>query len=488
MAKKVIIIGAGIAGLSAGIFLQREGIETQIFELSPQPGGVCASWYRHGYRFDGCMNLLVGIRAGNPMFNLFKESSALGDNTAIYRPKYLNVEYNGKKYEVPMEQLALKKFLISLSMSDAPQIETLSRDIARISQIRLEQRQFFSLSNFLDLIKFRRVFLYTIRKYAGKTAAEVVNSFKSDIIRNVLSRLVPGDYSAVILLSLLGALLNANAGYPLGGASEVVRRMEETYKSLGGQICVNAMVDEIIIAGGKAQGIRLKGAVHQADGIVAACDAYFTLKKMLRGRYHHPQLDVMLDSAPLTEPLALVAFGLDKKLGIPFYSVCECPQGFETAPGIKKFSFTVRSFDYDAGAAPKGGSSVVVSFEAPLDYWMHLRHENPNEYRILKELLAEEIAAQLDNRFPGFKDSIAAVDVATPASFIRRTMIYKGAVKGFAPTPAFLRVKIRRTVPGLKGFCLCGQWITASGIGPVIASGKQAAKIMKKEIRGRRRR
>ncbi|OYT33480.1 hypothetical protein B6U96_15390 [Archaeoglobales archaeon ex4484_92] len=60
MSKKVIIIGAGIAGLSTGCYLQMNGYETQIFEMSQSPDGLCTSWKRKGYVFDGCIHWLVG--------------------------------------------------------------------------------------------------------------------------------------------------------------------------------------------------------------------------------------------------------------------------------------------------------------------------------------------------------------------------------------------------------------------------------------------
>jgi hypothetical protein len=59
-----------------------------------------------------------------------------------------------------------------------------------------------------------------------------------------------------------------------------------------------------------------------------------------------------------------------------------------------------------------------------------------------------------------------------------------GSYEGFAPTPSALKTKIGRTVPGLKAFCLCGQWTAAGGgICTAIADGKSAAKMIKKLIR-----
>jgi phytoene dehydrogenase-like protein len=126
----------------------------------------------------------------------------------------------------------------------------------------------------------------------------------------------------------------------------------------------------------------------------------------------------------------------------------------------------------------------MVTFNAPLEYWMRLRFENKDLYKIQKEHVAENIAAELDARYPGFKDAITVVDVATPATFIRLTNTYKGSFAGFAPTPSALKTRIKKTIPGLKAFCLCGQWTAAGGgLCTAIAEGKAAAKMILKEIK-----
>ena len=56
---KISIIGAGVAGLSAGCYLQMNGFETEIFEKHSRPGGLCTSWKRGEYTFDGGIHLLL---------------------------------------------------------------------------------------------------------------------------------------------------------------------------------------------------------------------------------------------------------------------------------------------------------------------------------------------------------------------------------------------------------------------------------------------
>jgi phytoene dehydrogenase-like protein len=69
----IIIIGAGFAGLSAGIYAQMNGYKTQIFEMHNKPGGLCTSWKRNGFVIDGCIHWLVGSAPGSAMNDYWKE-------------------------------------------------------------------------------------------------------------------------------------------------------------------------------------------------------------------------------------------------------------------------------------------------------------------------------------------------------------------------------------------------------------------------------
>ena len=56
MEKRTVIIGAGIAGLSAGCYALMNGYKTTIFEMHTIPGGLCTAWKRKGYTFDISMH------------------------------------------------------------------------------------------------------------------------------------------------------------------------------------------------------------------------------------------------------------------------------------------------------------------------------------------------------------------------------------------------------------------------------------------------
>lgn len=97
MAKSIIVIGAGIAGLSAGCYGQMNGYRTQIFELHDKPGGLCTSWKRKDYTFDGCIHWLVGSAPGNSFYRIWEELGAVQGRRMVDHEEFMRYEGTGGK-------------------------------------------------------------------------------------------------------------------------------------------------------------------------------------------------------------------------------------------------------------------------------------------------------------------------------------------------------------------------------------------------------
>src|SRR5579863_2542183 len=85
---KVIIIGAGIAGLACGCYLQMNGVQTEILEAGELPGGLCTAWRRGQYVFDGCLRWLIGaiplVDTPSLFYRMWRELGAIdGRNVLI---------------------------------------------------------------------------------------------------------------------------------------------------------------------------------------------------------------------------------------------------------------------------------------------------------------------------------------------------------------------------------------------------------------------
>jgi phytoene dehydrogenase-like protein len=87
--KLIIIIGAGLAGLSAGCYAPMNGYRTRIFEMHDIPGGLCTSWRRKRYTFDGCIHYLTGSRFGT-YHRIFEELGAVQGRRMVDRRSTLS--------------------------------------------------------------------------------------------------------------------------------------------------------------------------------------------------------------------------------------------------------------------------------------------------------------------------------------------------------------------------------------------------------------
>ncbi|HWR23600.1 MAG TPA: NAD(P)/FAD-dependent oxidoreductase [Feifaniaceae bacterium] len=472
MGKHVAIIGAGLAGMSAGIHLARKGIEVDLYELAPWAGGMCTSWQRGGYWFDGCISWMVGLKKGDGFRRLYREVEALAEDTPAYFCETLTKQIGGAVYRIPMQPEPFRAYLKGLAPEDAAAIDGLCNDIKRVAEgvmpvnITTASEFFSSFKSFGGMM--------AMGKYMSLTIGEYVQRFSSPVIRALIESLMPPEFVAGGLIMMMGTRMGRNAGYPLGGARDVMRRMEAAFQVAGGRLHLNSPVEEILVENGRAAGVRVKGEEHRADAVIAACDMHTVLTKLLGGRYPHPQLDEMLREAKLFDPLALVSFGVKKRFGISYEEHWECE--IKTSPDTAANSFLLRSFDFDPSAAPEGKSSVMAMLDAPLAYWRTLRETDKEAYHREKRRLADAVAAEIEKRYPGFTQEIEITDVSTPATYERLTNAYKASFEGFAPVPGMMTKKIQKSVPGIQNLVLCGQWTMAGGgICTCVQDGKAAA-------------
>lgn len=127
---------------------------------------------------------------------------------------------------------------------------------------------------------------------------------------------------------------------------------------------------------------------------------------------------------------------------------------------------------------------MTIMLESDYFYWKKLA-EDMSVYVQKKEETAGQIIGLLEQRFPGIADQVEVTDVATPLTFERYTGNWKGSFEGWLITPknAYTMMKpMPQTVPGLKNFYMCGQWVEPGGGLPTsIMSARRLMKQICKE-------
>ena len=124
--KKVVIIGGGIAGMTAGILLQKAGFQTEIYEKNAIAGGQCTGWKRDGCMIDNCIHWLTGTREGSALHELWKEIGALGDTVELYeKPSFFTARLNGETLTFWRDKERTRRELLALSLEDEKEINKL---------------------------------------------------------------------------------------------------------------------------------------------------------------------------------------------------------------------------------------------------------------------------------------------------------------------------------------------------------------------------
>lgn len=122
MPKDMIIVGAGIAGLSTGCYAEMNGFRTAIFESNKVPGGLCAAWARKGYKFDISMHLLANSKNG-PFKKMWDELGVTRDQAFYYHDRLIAVEGRERKLDFCLDRERLEIQMLAISPEDAGLIE-----------------------------------------------------------------------------------------------------------------------------------------------------------------------------------------------------------------------------------------------------------------------------------------------------------------------------------------------------------------------------
>ena len=484
--KTVIIIGAGLAGLATGIYAQMNGYQAHIFEHGSQPGGVSATWKRQEYTIDGGIHFYLGYRPGQPVNDLYRELGVYQADQ--YREiktygRYLDPA-NHRMLELTADLDLFATELKSISPGDAGFIDDFINGAKAFRSMSftagLDKPP--ELTHFWDTAKMILSMGKKFKYYAGRynlPMAEAVKKVNDPWVREILQGIFLPEVPVWFNLVILGALAAGNMALRLDGSAGFTRALENRYTTLGGQITYKATVEEVLVECNRAVGVRLKdGDAHRADRVVSAADGYSTIFKCLKGRFVDDRIRERYDQWPLFKPVVMLSYGVTREFPDDPWMVLIKSEQTLSAGHLTSRWLAVRLFNYGPAFAPPGKTVVQVMIESAWEPWNDLRAD-VKAYKAEKERLAQQVLQTLAKVWPGIAEQVEMTDVATPYTYYRYTLNRQGAYEGFAITPAAIRTKIYRTLPGLSHFYMAGQWVSPGG-GVIFSlmTGKHAVMLL----------
>ena len=486
--KKVVVIGGGIAGLSAGIYALLSGFEAEIYEKNSVPGGECIGWNRKGFHIDNCIHWLTGTKKGTELYEVWKKIGALNDDTE-YAPvdSFFTACCGEKKATLWNDLRRTEKELIEAAPEDEEEIKKFIQHVEYSKQCVFPAGKPMEMWGMKDYIKMgmsMKDFPKVIKEFGKISLLEYSKRFKSPLMRHLICDYLPKEYTAYSFFVSYATMADGNGGIPMGASFQMSCRIEKRFKELGGKIFYNKSVSQIVLKDGTAEGLSLDdGTFVQGDYIIPAVDTKLLFEKLLPQKYMPKEY-----KRAYAEPKKYPAMS-------GFHIAYTAPKDFKTSGmtfldieplrmGNKIFKrIYIKSYAYDPIFIKDGKQVIQAGFsqtDEDFDFWKALGQE---EYNRTKKDFAAHIESQLEKIFPELKGGLEYLDSWTPLTYERYCNAYHGSYMSFTTTPGTKQLKSKGRIKGIKNLYLAGQWTNSPGGLPVaVSSGKFAVQRLLKKL------
>ena len=494
----VIVIGAGIGGLTCASLLAKAGLCVLVVEQSSRPGGYVGSFIRKGFTFDCAAHFVTGCHENGTIGKLLRE---LGIEKEI---EFIKVE-SPTRFIFP-------DFEFSFSLNDLddgeriikerfPQeaenlnrykgiLDKIGQDIIKLgSSLPVWKIPFFPML-FPSLVKYRN---YTVKKLMD----ECFTDEKLKTILSISPVTVPPSRASLFMAAVLKAeSQEAKVYYPRGGMQSFADVLVKGLRKYRGELLLNTLVTKILIDRGRVQGVKLAdGREIRASYVISNTSLKQTFYKLVGKEHLRRRFIRRIEKKELSLSCFMLYLGIDmdlKSLGLNFrinvYPTYDSERQYalwKAGEMPEEFSFIMNiSSLIDPITAPKGMHALTITTAAPYHYCKNwgTRDGGKIEYRRLKENIMERMIEKAEKIIPGLSSHIIYQEAATPITLERHTLNTQGAIYGLAATPKQIGPGRFKNKTPIKGLYLVGHYTyVAHGIGAVTHSGRAVTEMITRQ-------
>jgi prolycopene isomerase len=494
----VVVIGAGLGGLSAAGHLQKDGYDVVVLEHHTKPGGYAHFFKDQGYRFEVALHALDGMEPGGWSYRMF---DMLGVYDAVEMNRldpFYTVAFPDFEVAVPTnipDYLAEIRAVFPDERDGVADLfaalRRLGHDMARYSADRRSGRA-APMDQMIDrypdmAIAFAMPWSAFLDQYVESVEAKALLSTLWGYLGLPPSRLSAGQFGLTLL-----SYHSSGAWYPTGGSGAVTHAIANKIIDRGGEIHFRNTVTSIVPEGpGRVTVTTDRGLVVEARAAVSNASPRATIDYLPPGTVDDEWEGRVRAETPALASL-VVYLGLDQDIASQGWSHHEFFEmtsydldaeyaaivaGDFAAAGMILSNYTV----VDPDCAPEGGSVLVLTALAPWDYkdvWGtggDLDGYQENErYKEIKEAAADLLIDRAERRIPGLRESIVVRKVGTPLTSVRYVMQPGGSLYGREQTVVSQMNRRKPTTP-VENLFLAGAWIGGGGMTLAVGSGRTAA-------------
>ena len=486
-----IVIGAGLGGLAAAMRLGAKGYAVTVLDRLDLPGGRGSSVTQDGHRFDLGPTIITVPQVYEDLWAAcgrdFHKDVDLRPMDPFYEVRW----QDGSTFTARQDTDAMLAEVARLSPGDVKGYKRFLKDSEACYVVGFEGMVAKPMHRLWETIKVLPQFamLRADRSILGLAKARV----KDPRLRMALSfhpLFIGGDPRKVTSMYALVAYLEKEFGvhYAMGGVQAIAQAMTEVIRAQGGQVRQGAEVDEILVEGGAAKGVRLStDEVVNADLVVSNADAGHTYQHLMRKTPRKRWTDQKLKSRRWSMGLFVWYFGTKGTAqmwpDVGHHTITNAPryEGLLKDIFIKgKLSddmslYIHRPSRTDPSVAPAGDDTFYVLSPVP-----HLGFDNPVDWEKETAVYKAKVQAEVEKTMPGFADHITTEMTLTPEDFRDRYLSPNGS--GFSLEPRILQsawFRPHNISEEAKGLFLVGAGThPGAGVPGVISSAEVLAKMV----------
>ncbi len=502
MKYNTIIIGGGLAGLTAGATLSKFGKKVLLIEQHHKPGGCATTFKRGDFIIEVGLHEMCGLQKDGAILNLFDMLDVNQEVEFIQVPELYAVLSDKEKFVFPHSYEAASKALINKYPEDKKGIKRLMKLLAGIRKegVKLPRTPLKS--------KLTYPFMPLLYPNLVEASRHTVGSWFDKYITNenakldLLAHIVywdddPYTFSMFYYGLPFSSFIGSGGYFIKGGSQQLSNHLAAYIEKHGGCVLLGKKAEKIITKNGQATGVTFSDSFNEhLDPVTIACDNVVANCAM-------PIVPDMLDEphatslrqqiADKTNACSLLNIYLGFKSDLEVYGVKHYSNAFK-GDDVKTLKdihpnntgdWSKRSFifvDYnkvDAQLAPSGKSVGVICCADYLKDWDGLSKE---DYKAKKEEVAQIFLGRLEKQFPGIRESIEYYEVATSKTIKRFTSNTAGSVYGFKQSKEQSGTKRLRNNFLIPNLYFASAWaFPGGGFEGSIMAGFLAALQMKKD-------
>ncbi len=463
--QQIVIIGAGIGGLTSAVLLAHAGYKVTVLESQAYPGG-CASTFTHGgYRFDAGATVAGGFQVGGPHQLLAQQVSiewpvqAHDPAWVVHLPDrsiQLTRDNSGVLAQFPdtiafwKHQSKIADLGWKLSAQGLPWPPTNTDELAQLMKV--------GLANFPADLRLLPLAFQTTHQWISRHGLHQNPAFVRFIDAQLLisaqatSREANAIYSATALDLARQGVYHVSGG--IGGLADT---LVAKIRTMGGDVLFRKRVQKIHIENGRAAGVSFtqgrrdkKPEFIPADFVIAnltpwSLDSLLAeaspkaLRNEVAGRkagFGAFALHVGIESSKLPTNLTAdhhqIILDMDGPLG-------------ET-----RSLFVSMSPEWDSSRAPAGHRAVTITTHTHVQKWWDYLAKGHEVYSEQKRIYADKMLDGVNQVIPGFKDAVKLLLPGSPVTYEFYTQRHLGMAGGFPQRSLFTARSPRTGIANIR--------------------------------------